>query len=126
MREVEKRAPPPNRCSLPARLYLVGGCILAAGWLAGTLIYFNASADAPAGDLAYGIGWEKRYAFQLQRFGGQAAVLADEFSQWFSALWHGRQLAFTVATLCTGIALLCFLVARGLSAGNRDDARRGS
>ncbi|MGO4157820.1 hypothetical protein [Cupriavidus sp. YAF13] len=49
-------------------------------------------------------------------------MLAAEFSQWFSDLWHGKQLAFTVAILCTGIALLCFFVARELSlAANRDD-----
>ena len=48
-------------------------------------------------------------------------MLAAEFSQWFSDLWHGRQLAFTVAILCTAIAILCFFVAREMSLdANRD------
>ncbi|MBB1634592.1 hypothetical protein [Cupriavidus sp. UME77] len=121
MSNAEQRQAPGKRWPLPARIYLLGAVILAAGWIAGVLIYLLA-ASGEAGDLAYGPGWQRQYDFQLERIGGKAAVLAAEFSQWFSDLWHGRQLAFTVAILCTGIALLCFLVARELSlAANRDD-----
>lgn len=121
MSEVEKQSSIRKRWSLPARLYLLGAFILAAGWLAGTLIFVTAGADEPRGDLAYGPGWEKKYSFQLERIGGKAAVMADEFSQWFSALWQGRQLAFTVAILGTALALLCFVLARGLSAWPADE-----
>ncbi len=117
---------PEKRRSLPARLYLLGAFILAAGWIAGALIYMTAAAG-DGGDLAYGAGYDRQYEFELERIGGKAAVLAAEFSQWFSDLWHGRQLAFTVAILCTAVAFLCFLVAREMSllarheqAGNRE------
>lgn len=103
-----------KRRSLPARVYLLGAVILAAGWIAGILSYLRA-ADDTSGDLAYGPGWDRQYEFQLERIGGKAAVLAAEFSQWFADLWHGRRLAFTVAILCTGAAFLCFLVARELA-----------
>jgi hypothetical protein len=92
-------------------LRLAGAVLLAAGWLAGLVIFVAAREDAPTGDLAYGIGWERRYSFQMERFGGKAAVMADDLAEWFSALWHGQKLAYTVAVLCTGAALLCFLLA---------------
>ena len=121
MSEGEKLASIRKRWSLPARLYLLGAFILAAGWIAGILIFVTAGAEEPGGDLAYGTGWERRYAFQLERIGGKAAVMADELTQWFSALWHGRRLAFTMAFLCTGLALLCFLIARGVSVWTASD-----
>lgn len=115
MSEVENLASVRKRWSLPARFYLLGVFILVAGWIAGIWIIVNAGADAATGDLAYGVGWERQYAFQMQRMGGKAAVMADEFSQWFSGLWQGRQLGLTVAILGTIAALLCFLIARGVS-----------
>ncbi len=120
MSDAQQRHAQGKRWSLPARIYLLGAVILAAGWIGGVLIYLSAASDE-AGDLAYGPGWKRQYDFQLERIGGKAAVLAAEFSQWFSDLWHGRQLAFTVAILCTAIAILCCFVAREMSLdANRD------
>ncbi|WP_059412279.1 hypothetical protein [Cupriavidus basilensis] len=101
--------------SLPARLYLLGAAILAAGWTAAVLVYLNAARAETSPDLLYGPGWQRQYDFQLERIGGKAAVLAAEFSQWFGGLWHGRQLAVTLAILATVAALLCFAVAHELA-----------
>src|SRR5207253_9745974 len=121
MSDAEQRHAPGKRWSLAARIYLLGAVILAAGWFGGVLIYLSDASDE-ASDLAYGPGWQRQYDFQLERIGGKAAVLAAEFSQWSSDLCHGRQLAYTVAILCTGIAFLCFFVAREISlAAHRDD-----
>lgn len=38
-------------------------------------------------------------------------VYMAEFDQWFSGLWHGRPLAYTIAVLAVAIALACFWVA---------------
>ena len=32
----------------------------------------------------------KTYVRELERFGGEAAVLFDEFNGWFAARWHGK------------------------------------
>lgn len=54
----------------------------------------------------------KKYQLELQRIGGKAAVVAAEFNDWFDGLWHGRQLAGTLAVLSLAGALLCLLAAK--------------
>jgi hypothetical protein len=56
----------------------------------------------------------KRYIRDLERFGGKASVLFDEFNRWFDSLWHGRSLAATVAWLSVLVALGLALFARWL------------
>ena len=51
MSNAEQRQAPGKRWPLPARIYLLGAVILAAGWIAGVLIYLSAARDE-AGDLA--------------------------------------------------------------------------
>ncbi|MGO4330229.1 hypothetical protein AB4Z48_02025 [Cupriavidus sp. 2TAF22] len=119
MNETETPPPARKRLTLPARLYLLGAVILGAGWIGAALIYLNAAREEASADLLYGPGWQRQYDFQLERIGGKAAVLAAEFSQWFGGLWHGRQLAITLAILATAAALLCFAVAREVALAAR-------
>src|SRR5262245_5601453 len=46
----------------------------------------------------------KTYRRDLQRFGGQAAVLADDFNRWFAGLWHGRSLGITTAWISATVS----------------------
>ena len=52
----------------------------------------------------------KTYVRDLERFGGKAAVLFDEFNRWFAARWHGKALGVTIACLSAGAAALLFWV----------------
>lgn len=101
--------------------YLIGACILLAGLAASAVIYLNAGDDR--GDA---IGYEfsggqtyvvtaqdsKAYRHDLERFGGKAAVFADDLNRWFASLWAGKRLACLLAALSVGVALVCFRVAR--------------
>ncbi len=49
----------------------------------------------------------RMYYHDLELYGGRANVLADDFRAWFDGLWHGRNLAYTVAVL-TILAVLLF------------------
>jgi len=49
---------------------------------------------------------------QLERFGGKAAVMFDQFNRWFAGLWEGRQLGITLACITVFIAAGLFLAAR--------------
>ena len=54
----------------------------------------------------------KPYVRQLERFGGKASVLFDQFNRWFAGLWEGRQLGITVAWITVVVAGGSFIVAR--------------
>ena len=54
----------------------------------------------------------KMYQRDLQRFGGNSAVLADDLTRWFSGLWHGRTLAFTLIWITAFVSAGLFVLAR--------------
>jgi len=60
----------------------------------------------------YEMSISKTHVRELQRFGGKAAVLFDEFNRWFETLWHGKRLGVTIASLSAGASLALWLVAR--------------
>jgi hypothetical protein len=62
----------------------------------------------------------KQYRHDLERFGGKAAILADDFNRWFAGLWKGKRLAYTLLVLSTGCALVCFWGAHRFTAEKAD------
>ena len=72
--------------------------ILVLGFAAAVVIYLTARppADNPLG---YDPLDTKKYLHDLELYGGKANVIAAQFRDWFDSLWHGKQLAFTVAVL---------------------------
>ena len=120
-------APARRSVTTRRRLYLAGAAILLAGWVGAAAIYTGSSdenSDALGYEFVDGVAYpilayeSKSYRHDLERFGGKAAIMADDFNRWFSGLWIGKRLAYTLATLATGAALACFLTARRLP---RDD-----
>ncbi len=100
--------PATKRSPLQKRLYVAGVAVLLASLVAAVIIY----ASAPSPDSAvsmYSIA-DPRYQIELQRIGGNAAVLAAQIHQWFDSLWHGTALAWTVAVLGIACAGACFFV----------------
>jgi hypothetical protein len=81
--------------------------IASAGLAAGVLLYVLA-APAPAN--AYGFS-NKRYMYELERLGGKSNVMTARLIDDFAGLWHGQNLAFTVATLSVCIAWLFWFFA---------------
>jgi len=93
--------------------------ILAIGLGAGATIYFTADEAAPSayivvGDTAYPYdpAISKTYVRQLERFGGKAAVLFDDFNRWFASLWVGRRLGVTIICLSAFTAYLLLWISR--------------
>jgi len=64
----------------------------------------------------------KMYRRELQRFGGNAAVVFDELSRWFIGLWHGRSLAITVACITAFVSLGLVVLAREVPPDGAGDA----
>ena len=106
----------PHRKASPfhSRFDLAGTLILVVGLVIAVVIYVTAADDSSAA-VSQELANTKRYGYELERIGGKAAVLAAKFNQWFESLWHGKQLAFTVAFFSIAVALGCFLIAHVLS-----------
>ena len=94
--------------------------ILLTGLLAAAAIYLTApedSSDVLGYEIIDGNAYaitasdSKMYRHDLERFGGKAAVLADDLNRWFSGLWRGKRLATTVAVLSVVLALGFFRAA---------------
>ncbi len=118
---------------LQTRLYLFIAIIMMAGLGSSVLIYLKAGND-PQGFLGYEVAGgrvypispedSKMYMHDLELYGGKLNVLADEFMRWFSGLWHGRSLAFTVACITVAISLVIFFIARSsISDDSAGDSR---
>jgi hypothetical protein len=117
-------------------LYLSSAAILMAGLSCSIWIYRAAINNAASGSSYEFIGGfmypaeggnTKRYVHDLQLYGGNAAVLADDFMRWFAGLWRGESLAYTVGFITAAISLGLFLIARSApsdSAGSPPDRAR--
>jgi len=93
------------------RLNLAALLVLVFGLTAGLVIFLYAD-DEPVHPAIYEMSISKTHARELQRLGGKAAVLFDEFNRWFASLWHGKRLGVTIAVLSTGASLILHTVAR--------------
>jgi hypothetical protein len=72
--------------------------ILVLGFAAAVVIYLTAQPP-PDNPLGYDPMDTKKYLHDLEVYGGKANVIAAQFRDWFDSLWHGKQLAYTVAVL---------------------------
>jgi hypothetical protein len=115
------------------RLYLCSIIIVVVGLCGALLIYLTAGEDTDGEGFeivivdgkAYPIPLSstKMYRRELQRFGGKAALLFDDFNRWFTGLWHGKSLAVTVVWITAFISLGVFLFARLLPPDPKPDVR---
>ena len=100
------------------RIRLITAGLLTAGLGSAVLIYLMAPPPA-ANPLGYEPMDTKRYLRDLELYGGKVNVLATEFMRWWEGLWHGRNLAFTVAWLTVLLAFgFWFLTTRRLPPGD--------
>jgi hypothetical protein len=109
--------------NLQTCLYVISAVILLIGLGSAILIYRAAMIDSNS-DLDYEViggfvyqnngGQSKKYVHDLQLYGGQAAVLADEFMRWFVGLWHGKSLAITVACIAFLLSFGVFVAAKNV------------
>ncbi len=83
---------------------IAAAIILLVGLGSSALVYLRAQSD-PHGGISGEYTMEesmrdsKKYVHDLELFGGKANLIASDFVRWYSGLWEGTQLAFTIATL---------------------------
>ena len=84
------------------RVDLVRG-ILVVGLGSALAVYFTASGAAPD-PLGDPLANSKVYRRSLELYGGKANVLVAELMAWFNGLWHGKSLAYTMASITAVIS----------------------
>jgi hypothetical protein len=101
------------------RLYFISGAILLVGLLSALLIFVIVSDDYGR-NLGYKAGYgsvnfgppqqTKRFLHDLQLYGGKANVFFYGVMSWFKDLWHGKNLAYTIAGLSIFISAAILFV----------------
>jgi len=99
------------------RCYTVTAAILLVGFGSAAAIYLTAG-EAPADPFAE-FEKSKKFAYELERMGGKAALVANDVNRWFAGLWQGENLAFTVAVITMVIAGGYYFIATSLVAEAR-------
>jgi hypothetical protein len=96
------------------RFYAIGYAVLAAGSVCSYWAYRVALRDEMGDALMAQARNTKGYQGQMEFIGGKANILGSDITRWFVGLWHGRNLAYTLAVLTLACALLCFYIAFAL------------
>ncbi|HMF07833.1 MAG TPA: hypothetical protein VKJ00_01780 [Thermoanaerobaculia bacterium] len=104
------------------RLRRVAIAILVVGLVSAVVIYLAARPPAPnpLGEPED----SKQYLREIQMYGGTANLLATELREWLASLWHGKRLAYTIATLSIVSAAGCLFVAGRLPLEDEDETAR--
>ena len=84
--------------------------VLVVGLCSSVIIYLNAPPPSP-NPLGYDPLDTKKSLRALELYGGTLNVLATEFTEWFDGLWHGKELAFTLAFITVALASFCWFLA---------------
>ena len=96
------------------RCYITTTAILFSGLVSAVTIYLIAG-EPPDNPLAE-FEKSKKFAYELQRMGGKAALVANDFNKWFAGLWQGETLAYTVAAITVCMAAGYYFIATSLVA----------
>jgi hypothetical protein len=110
-----KIADPLRRC------YIITVVILSVGFSSAATIYLTAG-EAPHDPFAE-FEKSKKFAYELERMGGKAALVANDFNRWFAGLWQGESLAYTVVAITILIAAVYYFIATSLEAEARSRNR---
>jgi len=112
-----------SNAELKKRLHLACLVILATG-ICGAMLIYRFAADVPDASLGYVIANgtpypistrnSKTYRREVERFGGKAALMFDDFDRWFVQLWRGKTLAKTVAWISVLVSLGIYVFALSL------------
>lgn len=100
----------PTTATRLARIRQLTTGLLALGLGSAAAIYLLA-AQPGSNPLGYEPEDTKKYLRDLELYGGKVNVLATEFTKWWDGLWHGRNLASTVAWLTILLALAFWFTA---------------
>jgi hypothetical protein len=79
------------------------------GWTIALIIYLTADeiVESPLAEFEK----TKRFTNGVERMGGKVSLVANDLSKWFSSLWYGETLAYTVIFATLILAVGYYLIA---------------
>ncbi len=86
--------------------------ILVTGCAGAVAIYV--AADSPSDNPFEEFENSKRFTHSVEVMGGKMALVANDMSKWFSSLWQGEQLAFTIVVITVIVAASYYLLASSI------------
>lgn len=115
MRMKPRTSDPLKRC------YIFTAAIQLVGFGTAVAIYLTAG-EAPVDPFAE-FENSKKFAYELERMGGKAALAANGLNKWFAGLWQGETLAYTVAVITIIIAAGYYFIVTSLEEEARSKSR---
>jgi hypothetical protein len=97
---------------LKTRYDVIGAIILVVGLLGALCVFLGAEdiADPAENVLGAELDESRKYLRVLESYSGKASALLREMMLWFAGLWHGKNLAFTIAFLAIIVSFWFFFV----------------
>jgi len=83
--------------------------VLAIGWSIAAAVYLAASPVAVDGD-TYDLQHSRKYVREVEGLEGKTALLTNDLNAWMAGLWHGTNLAYTIAVITAGVATACWFL----------------
>jgi hypothetical protein len=109
---------------LARRVNAAAVIVLVVGFASVLAIFFSRQDTNPAivgYEIVNGVSYpvkpeeDRQYEYQVERLGGKMGWAMVQFNDWFSGLWQGRTLAYTIAVLTLGSAGVLRFVAREIT-----------
>ena len=99
-----------NITNSQTRLYIISAITLLIGLGTSTIIYLT-SGYVSESVLGSEPEISKMYTHDVELYGGNAKLLADDVMHWFAGLWQGESLAYTIGCITILISFWVFFVA---------------
>ena len=99
-----------NITNSQTRLYIISAITLLIGLGTSTIIYLT-SGYVSESVLGSEPEISKMYTHDVELYGGNAMLLADDVTHWFAGLWQGESLAYTIGCITILISFWVFFVA---------------
>jgi len=98
--------------------------LLALGWGVAAALYVATPPVAENGDV-YDLQHSRKLEREIEGVGGKAVLLTNDLNSWVAGLFHGTNLAYTIAIATGALAGGCWLLwpAAGSDKADHEEAR---
>jgi hypothetical protein len=103
------------------RCQTITAALVLAGFGSAVAIYLTAvrAPDDPFAEFEK----SKKFTSELARMGGKSAVVAHDLNKWFSGLWQGESLAYSVIVITIVVAAIYYFISTSMVYEQHDSSK---